>query len=282
MKKFYPSSSGFLQAGTVITKYDSGCLRSILIKSEGIRTGEIPLIYQQVGKAHEDQHLAALKADPRVLAVVPEFKISRQLTDEVEYAGRADFKVFLHGREEPIVHETKGTVSKNTRRDVIKKGLYNVSYLAQLVSYMVQFRTTKGKLVCAYYEDAAEEGAPVELVKVDERTFRVEINDAGNIEVDGQPSGYGVEDLLAHQAAAVEVLTTGTIADRPDKWNQKYGGPCSNCAFKKTCDAWDQGALQSREEFLCSARLDAEAAQTNAKEDPKPFKVKKPKGGKAV
>jgi hypothetical protein len=269
--KFYPSSSAFMVGDTVVTKYNSGCLRSILIQSHGIREGDIPEAYQRVGAEHERVHEQELNAQG--VLYVREMVTKAQLSDKVEYSGRADF-VCTIPNVGTVIDECKGHSSKNTRRDVIRNGEYNISYLAQLVSYMTRFRTQKGRLVCGYYEET-EDGA---LVRQEERTFKVEIDDAGGIDVDAVPSGYSVADLLAHQRAAVRVLENQEVAARPDKWNQKFGGPCTFCPFKAACDQYDtQGG--SVQEFLESAKAAVKALPP--KKVPEINKVSKRNSNKA-
>lgn len=268
MKKFYPSSSAFMVGDTVVTKYNSGCLRSILIQSHGIREGDIPKLYQECGAAAEEQHAADLAANGT--AFMREVVIKAPLTPNVEYSGRADFVCQVPGVG-TVVDECKGHTSKNTRRDAIRKGEYNVSYLAQLVSYMVKLRTQKGRLVCGYYED--DRG---KLVRQEERTFKVEIDDDGGIDVDGAPSGYSVADLLAHQRAAARVLEAQEVAARPDKANLSFGGPCTYCPFKAACDAYDAHPRAQSTPLLLELAEEAVKALP-AKPEPVAFKVKQPK-----
>lgn len=267
MYKFYPSSSAFMVGDLVITKYDSGCLRSILIRANGIRTGAIPELYQRCGATAEVQHAADLKA--KGVTFIREMGLKAQLTPNVEYSGRADF-VCQVPNIGTVVDECKGHTSKDTRRSVIRNGEYNISYLAQLVSYMVRLRTQKGRLVCGYYEED-ERG---QLVRQEERTFKVEIDEDGAILVDGVSSTYSVTDLLAHQRAAARVLENQEIAPRPDKAAQKYGGPCSYCPFKAACDAHDLSP-STTDEFLALAQAAVDSLPP--KTVPTAFKIKQPR-----
>ncbi len=276
MKKFFPSSSAFMIGDTVMTKYDGGCLRMILAKANGLRTGEIPEAYKRVGAAHENATYKELVADPTIKAVQKELPVKRMLTDSVLYSGRMDFKTVREGLEEPIIIEAKGTISKNTRRDVIRKRGFNISYLAQLVSYMFEARTTYGKLKCGYYE----ENEAGELQEMEGHTFKVRITDSGRIDVDGEPSGHNVAEMLAHQRAAARVIERNEIGPRPDKWNQKWGGPCTSCALARTCELVDSGAIETGDDFIASAKQDGEAAKAVQRVEPvvNKIKVKKPKG----
>lgn len=276
MKKFYPSSSAFMIGDTVMTKYDSGCLRSILVKASGIKTGDIHPVYKKVGATHEWRYLVELRQDEKNISIEAEVVTKKKLSEEVMYSGRMDFRVMRDTTEGPVcvIHETKGTVSKNTRRDW-RKGEYNLTYLAQLVSYMVDERSTRGMLVCGYYEEN-DHGA---LERLEQRRFKVQITDSGRIDVDGQPSGFNVADLLTHRRAVVEILEENKIGPRPDKWNQKWGGPCTRCAFKNTCDKYDELGGDTKG-FLESAEEDARLARETPQADPvvNKIKIKKPKG----
>lgn len=261
-KKFFPSSSAFMMGDVVVTKYNSGCLRSILAKANGVRDGEIADIYQQVGRVAEDAHEIKLIADN--VRYDRELPLSFQLSDKVEYSGRVDFYI-----KDTAVHEIKAHISRNTRREVIRNRSYITSHLAQLVSYMVRLRAPNGRIICSYYED--DDGT---LVCQESRTFEVTIDDDGSILVDDSPSGYYVPDLLAHQQAAVKVLETGEIAPRPANWNQKYGGPCNLCPFKTACDKHDSEATTT-EQFLKDCQ--SSVANQPAKQPPVAFSVKKKK-----
>lgn len=253
----------------VITKYDSGCLRSILLRANGVSAGEIPELYARCGRAAEEQRALDLAAND--ISFVRELVIKTQLSPNVEYSGRADF-VCQVPDVGTVVDECKGHTSKDTRRSVIRNGEYNVSYLAQLVSYMVRLRTQRGRLVCGYYEED-EAG---QLVRQEGRTFKVEIDDEGAILVDGVSSTYAVTDLLAHQRAAVRALETQAVGPRPDKANQKYGGPCSYCPFKAACELYDAiGGTSDTGAFLTMAR--EAVANLPPKPEPQAFKIKQPR-----
>jgi hypothetical protein len=273
MKKLHPSSAAFMIQDSVITEYSSGCLRQILLSSNGIRT-DIPETYARVGAAHEAQHEQELLGTSRVLAFDREvvIKLAIEGFDDILFSGRADF-ICQYDKIGEVIHETKGTISKNTRLAVIRKQKPKVNQLAQLVAYMIARQTCYGKLVCAYYEED-EQG---ELEKQEEHVFRVQIADDGAILVDDLPSGFAVAEQIAHRTASAEVITAQIIADRPAGWEQKWGGPCSLCTFKDTCNRFDAGHIQTVEDFVASARKDVEIAEINKRPDPQPFKVKRKK-----
>ncbi len=270
MKKLYPSSSAFVWDGTVITDYPSGCLRHILLGSKGVRTSGIPAVYMRVGAAHEENHEAELKSQGIMYNREVPIKIPIQGFDDVQYSGRIDFLCHYDSKIGEVVHETKGTVSKNTRLKVLRKGLVVTNQLAQLVSYMVARKICFGKLVCGYYEEDAE-GI---LLLQESRTFKILIDDAGAVLIDGLPSGYTVFDQIAHRTAAATVLTEGIIADRPAGFENPYSGPCARCEFKDTCNSFDAGRLPTVDDFIESAKKDLEIAEINGRADPQPNKIK--------
>lgn len=268
-KRLYPSSSAFMWGDTVLTEYDSGCLRSILLRAHGAVTS-IPKVFERVGAAHEDWYENVLKQDPTLITFSREVVIKQPIegAEGVLYSGRMD--VLAAHKAGTVIHETKGTISKNSRLSVIRKGLVKLNQLAQLVSYMIVKQVPRGKLVVGYYEED-EHGA---LVHQEGREFKVEIDDSGSILVDGTPSGYSVFDQIAHRQAAAKVLAGNVVAARPDKWDQKWGGPCGNCVFKSACDRYDQGQFATVEEYIDAGREAARDAEANKGVEPEPFKTK--------
>lgn len=248
--KIYPSSAGFLWGTLVKTEYDSACLRSILIRSHGVRT-PIAKTYSKVGEVHEGLHEQELRQDSRVEGYERELVIKSEVIDGVFYSGRCDFKVEYKGVG-TVIHECKSTVGRGTRDSAIRRGKVKINHLAQLSSYLTQLRTTRGKLVYGYYElnelDVYEQ--------VERRDYKVQVNDVGALYVDGQPSGYNVADQLAHQLAAAKVLKEQIIWDRPDNAFASWGSPCNFCPFRRTCDEYDAGKIETVEELVESARED--------------------------
>ncbi len=277
IKRLYPSSSAFMWHETVITEYDSGCLRSILLSAHGAKTA-FPAIYQKVGAAHEEWYEeTVLKTDPRIITYSREVPIKQAIegVDGVIYSGRMDV-LSAYAVGGAVIHETKGTISKNSRLNVIRKGKVKLNQLAQLVSYMIAKEITKGKLVVGYYEEDHEGN----LRHQEGRDFKVEINDEGLILVDGEPSGYTVQDQIRHRIAAAKVLASNTVGARPDKWDQKWGGPCSNCHFATVCDNFDRGELNGTDEFIEAGRSAARDYVPGP--EPEPFKIRAPKAPKPI
>lgn len=287
MIKLYPSSAAFMQEDTVITGYDSGCLRKILLTSKNVR-GQIPTVYMEVGAVHENQYEALLKSDPTVSRFLRELPIKQPVPgfETVMYSGRMDFVVeeilkrtegvtFAPMKTREVITETKGSISKTTRREVIRKGNVKVNQLAQLVSYMIARQSPYGRLVCAYYERHPE---TLQLVKCEERMFKIFIDDEGAVLIDGMPSGFTVEDQINHRKAAAKVLVEDRVGERPDGWTDIYKGPCCRCIHKDTCSRFDAGHVKDTEEFVALARVDLDIAVINKKPEPEAnwLKIKKP------
>jgi len=262
MKKLYPSSAAFMWGNLVITKYDSGCLRRILLTANDIRT-DINPVFGVIGDIHEDNYMKNLKMP----IVVKELPFKRKINDDVVQSGRVDFrtkgKIWL-------VHECKSITSINGRRDVIKNSIVNINNLAQIVSYMIHFDTHKGVIPYGFYEEA-EDGS---FVMTDSRLFRVQIENYGEILVNGTDTGFNVKDQMLHTLKAGEVISKDIVWERPNDAHKKFNSPCNFCAFKFTCDRWDSNELQSVEEFFESAR---EEIQGFIPFEPKIKKVKKKK-----
>lgn len=273
-KTLYPSAAAFCWGDSVQTEYESGCLRSILLSAHGIRTSP-PKIYMDVGAAHEDAYEEQLKKDPRVTTYVREAPVKRAIPghDEVTYSGRVDVLAEYQGVG-TIILETKGTISKNTRLSVIRKGKVKLNQLAQLVSYMIALEIPRGKLVVGYYE-RTEEGR---WVACEGREFKVTIEDDGSILVDRVPSGFSVIDALQHRSKAARVLADNVVGDRPDRWNQSFGGPCTHCPFKSACDRYDKTDTPTTEVFLGYAR--EALASLPDRPEPQPATYKAPSPGR--
>lgn len=272
-KTLYPSQAAFMWGETVITQYSSGCLRAILLSAHGIREA-FPAIYGEVGAAHEAWYEGRLAEDTRLVSYARESPVKRPIpgVSGVTYSGRIDFlQTYPAGA---VIAETKGTISKDTRLSVIRKGAVKLNQLAQLVSYMIATETPRGKLVVGYYEKDGDAYRHCEG-----REFKVTIDDEGLILVDGTPSGYSVTDAIKHRQAAAGVLADNTVGSRPDKWDQPFGGPCRMCVFKDACDKY-RPEHHTTEEFLEFGRQAIASAPARPGPEAHIYKPKKPSTGK--
>lgn len=232
MIKLYGSSSGFLWGQTAVTTYDSACLRSIVFKmlNSDIRT-EIPEKYMRVGEHHETWWATELvKTEPVQLWEIPS---RREVTDGVQYSGRADFITPSN------IYETKGSLSLSAMNYVIKKRQYKVGHVAQLASYFWQFEMYAGAVVFGAYKET-EDG----FKQLGHTQFPVKVMDDGRLQIDGRESPYFMQDLLSHVTMAADLLTRRKVHQyRPLNWEAKFGSPCGYCLFKDVCNEYDEGEL---------------------------------------
>lgn len=225
--KIYPSSSGFIQNGQVVTDYNSACLRYILVASKAPYKNDLDPIFAQVGAQHEDWYAGILGE-----SLAEREKVLKDwVTPQVEYSGRCDFVT-----KDGVVHETKATLSKNGLYGVINKGEWKVNHLAQLVSYLIQLEKTEGKIIVGYYEKENEQATT--FIQRGFRVFDVRIGSAGAVTVDGIDTGHTVSSQLAHRYAAASTLQSGAIGERP-RIDSPYKSPCAYCPLQATCDSYD-------------------------------------------
>ncbi len=236
MLKYYPSNAAFQVGGVTLTHSASGCLRYIKFSNMGLRDNDIDPIYKAVGAAHEAEWEKTLIA--RNVAYHREVPLKKPIPNsEVMYSGRIDF--VLEGE----LQECKATISKNARRDIIRKGKVKLNHLAQLVSYMIMTQVSNGRLIVGYYELDGETWRNCE-----QREFEVEIEDSGRILVDKSPSGYSVAEQLSHMFAASKALADGSTPDRPMDYQVQWSSSCRFCVFKEACEK--EGTIEQAKEAL--------------------------------
>jgi hypothetical protein len=249
LNKLYGSSSAFLWGRVVFTDNKTGCLRNILLQSQGVREGSIAQKYIDIGNMNEERYEKHLKDSG--IKYDREFVIKQSVpaVPSVYVSGRVDFIRYLDSGA--VVDELKATESKTKLREVIKNGQWVTENLAQLVGYMVALKTSLGRLTYGYYE--VPKGKKAHEFKL-ERAFEVLIDDAGRICVDSAPTQFTVHDQIAHTNAAARVIQSGEIWDRPYLWSVPFKSPCQWCPFKASCDAYDAGQIKDLTEFVKSAK----------------------------
>ena len=239
--KIYPSSSAFIIGGLVHTSDQNGCLRNVLLSAHGIREDSIAEVNVRVGAMHESYYARTIPDD----VFGSEVPVKGEC-DGVPYSGRCDFLTKF--KSDGVVHETKGTVSYNTYKKVIKDGQPKHNNLSQLVFYMSHFNTPYGKLIYGYYKDLGHM-----FEQKEQRIYKVTINQAGDILLDGSHSGFMVQDHMAHRMGAAHVLKTGDVWERPEG-TESGEGACKYCIHKETCLDWDKGIITDKEEFINEAK----------------------------
>jgi hypothetical protein len=222
-------------------------MRSILLGSHGVRE-KISGDHQERGALNED--LFAERLNGQGSKYVREKPLVRPIYgfNDTYFSGRLDYMLIDDSKPKRVL-ELKSSESKNVFKDVIQQGKYKTENLAQLISYMVAEQCILGSLIYTYYE--REKSSKV-LKKSSERCFEVEIDHAGKILVDGNPSEFTVQDQLLHQHTAAKCLNDQIIYHRPYKW-QDFDGPCKRCPFNKVCEAYDRREIKTKEDFIFQA-----------------------------
>lgn len=233
----------------VIADYNSACPRYSVI-SIGAKKIDIDPIYSKLGAFHEEAY--AILLGTRLKA--REMPIKFEIEPGVQYSGRCDF-ITTDGE----VHETKASLSKAFLYSVIRKGKVKMSHLAQLVSYMIQLKLQKGKIITGFYKQDGES-----FLLKESRDFEVLVTDTGDILVDGERIGYSVIDQYLHTKLIAEVLISKEIKERPLN-DSKFSGPCAFCPLKNLCDKYDRGIVNSPD-------LIVQGLELLNNEKPKPYK----------
>lgn len=243
--KLYASESGFLYGDQVVTTYPSGCLRHIawVANNRDLRPNIKPE-FMKVGAVMEREN--AKRLDAEGLEYQLEIPLTYKTASGIEVRGRCD--VMLPGS----IQETKGTFSKSGIYSVFRKGEYKVTYLAQLVRYMVIAERDKGEMIHGAFNYSPREiFTGTEFTLAQTKTFQVAVCSDGAISVDGSVSaGYSVQAVLDHiEQAAQAALDKRVWASRPLGHASKYGSPCFYCELKPVCDKFDRGELSQADSF---------------------------------
>lgn len=257
-RKLHFSSSAFAINSAVYTDSPAGCLRNIVLQSEGISTPIQPE-RSLVGAVHE--HLYMRRLGDQLAR--REFNIEDATDKYVTRRGRADFQTV-----DQVIHECKATFSESIKRTVIGSGKPKLTHIAQLVNYLITEKLSRGRLFYGYYEEVEIDGEIYLKLKA-ERGFDVEVNDAGNILIDGAIYEHDVRDLIRHTVNAIEALKNiPAVPDRPINAFEPYASPCGYCAFKNVCNDYDN---DKRIDFFQAARQAARIHKDN------PVKIKRSK-----
>jgi hypothetical protein len=247
---FRLSSSAFMWGRLVYTDYDTGCLRKILVQSRHDANREIPPEKAAMGDANEERHAAAL--DAAGVSYQREVEIFRESgrVSGVTISGHADMFVANN-----TVHELKSTGSTSAKRDIIANGGFRAENLAQLVAYMGELNAPFGKLIYSYYKDnnPAQFGG--------ERIHDVTIDEYGRICLNGTATQFTAYDVLAHRNAAVEVIKSGDIWDRPYRHDAVFSSPCTYCPLAKTCADYDSGVIEGSDAFVLASKQALESKE---------------------
>lgn len=232
-----------MEGGLVFTKYSSGCLRHILLRHSGLRETINPKHLER-GAMNEDEFQAGLGTGADVVREKP-FHLTVSDSPRTYYSGRIDFLFCPNGPDKKIV-ELKSTESSSVAKSVIKDGKINSQNLAQTVCYMLAEQCNNAEIIVTYYKSVKKTKV---LKKDSERVFKIVIEADGLITVDGENSGYYVRNLLKHAQEAAKVIIDQSVASRP-YCASDFDSPCAFCPFRSVCDLYDDGVINSTEEFI--------------------------------
>ena len=243
--KLYASESGFLYGDQVVTTYPSGCMRHIawVANNRDLRP-DIKPEFMKVGAVMEREN--ARRLDGLGLDYQLEIPLTYKTASGIEVRGRCD--VMLPGS----IQETKATFSKSGIYSVFRKGEYKVTYLAQLVRYMVVAEVDKGEMIHgAFSYSPRDVFTGTEFSLVETKTFPVAIHSDGSVSVQGNVSaGFSVQATLDHiEHAAQASLDKRVWPERPLGHANKFGSPCFYCELKPVCDKFDSGKLSQADSF---------------------------------
>lgn len=244
MIRIYPSSAAFMTGDLVITQYPSGCLRSLLLASEGVKE-PFNQDHSERGAANEERYERALMAAGTDFAREVPFQI--QIAPDAIVSGRIDFLL-----ADQRIDELKSTESTNVIRDVITNGKFKPANVAQLVVYLMAKSLTFGNLIYSAYK---RDKKTKELVHVADRCFSVQLMTNGDIYVDEKKFEYAAGDVVSHLLATARVVRNRSVASRP-YMHASFDGPCKFCVFAPTCDLFDAGVISDVDDFVEQARTD--------------------------
>ena len=215
-----PSSAAFMLGNGVVTEYDSGCLRNLLLKNLLPKVKDIAEKYKVMGEQGEliYQQFLLNEQDHPFHRELP-FKST---IDGVVISGRMDFLVYHPDFR--VVVECKTSESYSFRKQVIQLHEPKISHLAQILFYLSVLGETRAKLVALY------------VPKMESATIKIEVKPNGSVFVDNRLSVYTIQQQLLHQVCSAKVINEQIMWDRPLNRNA-----CKYCMYSQECDAWDTG-----------------------------------------
>jgi hypothetical protein len=227
-----PSASGFMAGPLADSDGNKSCLRYFQAERvTGYRDAVDPL-YGHVGGLNEARQHAILEAANAPVRREVAFRVPLP-GSEVTIEGRADF--VIQDGDDVFILETKASVSASQLKK-IEAAEPKQSHIAQLVTYLLAFKTTTGRIVWTFYEwnpgfTALEVAA--------EADYEVQLSADGTIRINGQPYKYTTKDLMRWYVAAADALTNWQtkLAPRPRRVEGSWSDPCKYCPFKTICDA---------------------------------------------
>lgn len=233
-----------MEGGLVFTKYSSGCLRHILLRSKGVKE-EIKETHKERGALNEEL-FDKIKGDAPIAREKP-FHFTFSSDPAAYWSGRIDFLLHPDSPEQKKIQELKSTESSGVYKSVIKEGKINSQNLAQVAVYMLAEKCNNAELIVTYYKRNKKTKV---LKPADERRFKIDLQEDGLIMVDDNSSGYYVDNLIQHAQAAAKAIQEDRVAGSRPYNASPFDGPCSFCPFSSVCSMFDDGLIKSTDEFV--------------------------------
>lgn len=278
LQTFRFGNSAFFINGKVITNKE-GCLRIILLRANGIEMPIQPQTRKTFALGHANEEVFI---ENYIKPLNCEYEVEKEFLNTTKEGtfevGHCDVIAYNVDTKEPVVFELKSVSSINSHKEYILRDKYKTDNLAQLINYMHMAKANEGYLVYSSFiwgdyfkpktgyeeiESAYNEGRLVtdnyntseKGIKItpSDKFYKVTFDDELNILIDGNPSGLNKKDVLKHKVMASKVLKNRTIhPERPESLGNY--SPCGLCPFKDICLSYDEGVIESVDEFLTIAK----------------------------
>lgn len=241
-------NAGLFRNGEYRTDSNNGCPRMIKLRSYGFQAGvEDPATLKVFKLGHMFEDWFAVENPGLTREHCVKFNISQK----VEFVGHVDFM------SDDYLYELKSVTSKNTYREVFKKGKPKEQNLLQLITYMVALERDKGKLIYGSYtkkityeqfeelgDDEFEEMCET-LVPDDTIEFHIHMCEDGHFYCNNVELDIHITDITEFWQEASLMILDEDVPPKPTKLAEKnFFGPCHFCPAKNICasdyDSWDQ------------------------------------------
>ncbi len=246
-----------MEGSLVFTKYASGCLRHIFLRSQGVKE-EIDFSHKERGALNEDLFAEKFQGVPSVRE--RPFRVGLLDDPNAVVSGRVDYLAYPDDPDRKEIIELKSTESGNVYRSVIRDGVYNLQNIAQVVWYMLAERCNNTRLIHTYFKRDKK----TKVLKRDaERVFKVAVEDDGVVTVDGTSIGFNVSNVTLHATEAVRAISEKLVSARPYS-PSTFENPCRFCPFNSACSYYDDGLISTTEDFVKFSQQALDAKQAAA------------------
>ena len=242
-------NSGFFKDGMVFGSDAASCLRRSVLRHHKI---EEPINAKtrkvfEIGAINEEYWDTLLSNQG--VKFVKEKEFAEYITPDTSFCGHSDFVV--EDELGHIVYELKSVTSKNTYNKVFKKGEYKLTNLAQCVNYMVSQETNRGRLCYTSFIAAVEYkeienytmdeitekiNAAIAADQIETKVFEINVDDSGEVTVDGKKTDFNVLHTLEHRRKTAEALEQNRIFEGRPQSTEIGGNLCHFCPFSVVCN----------------------------------------------